>query len=1605
LEGVIATNFIDSGPSIRLSFSKALPASLTNTFADWLKITPGPTNLAAFVSGRSLTLRGAFAGASRYNVAVRAGFPSDETFTLPGTNITALWMPPVAPRLYFPALSQDQSAGGGRGFPLLAVNVRRARLRAKVMDWRTAIHALRGYNSYFLNGREARNAWDRGESYRMVNFNLVPGRTVFDEELEIDSPLDVAKQIDPGWDRILNGRRTAVVFLDAERAGGYPPLGTQSLIQLTDLGLVWKTGKGETSVFVFSLGSGRPVSGATARLFSDENEPLGESVTDSGGVARLVTRTNAAWVAAQLGDDFHALPLGDARAPYTFAFSSPEEQPDEDEAASDPAERRRVMLFSDRKLYRPGEDFHLEALARDWSDGGLGVPGRLTGVLKCLDARSRQFFETNAEFSPDGSWSVSVPLPRASRGWYTAQLRLGSNDYNHTFLAQDFQPDAFEVSLPSKAEFSAGEKIELPLSARYFFGKALSRARVKWSLVAEDAEFRPKGFEEYSFRRAEAGPRFRRGNSSVSLNGAGTLGGGTNFVIAPELPANSTAPGPRSVSLLAEVTDVNQQTISRRLEFVRHSSDFYLGLRQAAKVLTAGTPPKLEVLAAGTDGRPWPQSVAARLTLRSVEWQTVRVRGAGKTARYRSQEALSNVFETSLEVGPVEMPLGPAGDLTGNPVAGLPMLPSGEYLLEVNAADNGGRPVAGSLRFWVAAAAERSWSYRNDLDLALKPDRERYAPGDAAEILVEAPFSGDALVTVERERVLRSFFARLEGNAPSIRVPIETGDAPNVYVSVTLVRGSKDCPRKVKEPEYRAGYCMLTVANPANRLAVTVSPEAPAYRPGQTVAVDVQVAGGRGEGVPGAGVVLYAVDEGVINLAGYEPPDPYGFFHRPLPIGVQTGVSLPFLLTEDPEELRFQNKGYLGGGGGGSRPRKNFLACASWNARLSTDSAGKAVARFPAPDSLTRYRVFAVVYLANRFGAGQSTFEVSKPLILEPALPGFANITDRLVARGVVQNQTGRAGDVIVALKLDGRAAGATPESPLAGRVAVPARGSAVVEFPVLFTETGESKWLWEARFADPGAGDFADAVESRIEVGHIAPVLRDVLASRWTNSAANLLASANPRLLAGRGTITVHLSNTRLSELGEAEARLLQYPYGCVEQTASSLLPWILLGDAPGLAPLLGRDTNEMARAVTAGVARLFTMRTPSGGLGYWPRDKEPMLWGSAYGAMVLTLARRHGALVPKDDYDALLKYLGEELRQSGVEPADFPGCCLALYSLALAGQAEPAYHEKLFFARKNLCDRDRAVLALAVAESRGSPAMIADLLDAVPSPARPERDPFGSDACDVAARLLAWVRFQPKNAMVEKLVGELIRQQKDSHWGTTQGDAWSILALTEYARLVETIQPAEGSLSWEGKPVPYRLNDRTNLFTRVLPVTNAVNASLALFNALSNRVYATVVIEARPDETPEPAQDRGFGLQRRYDRLDDENHPQDLRGLRVGDRVLVTLRLVVRSPARYMVIDDALPSILEAVNPEFNTREGRASGQLSEDGAWWPSDFHELRKDRSLSFANLVGPGEYSWRYVARVRAAGVVTAPSAKAQEMYHPERYGLSGSQTISSEDPP
>ncbi len=1598
-----ATNFVarsglQSGRRLAIEFSKPVSPELNaSNVLDWLTVTPRPSNLVAAVGVSSLTLAAGFQLDEHYRVTVKAGLPAREPVTLAAAVTRAVTFAPLPPRLYLPGFSAEQTSEGARTFALLSVNVPEARLRAKLLDRSTLVHALRGYRSYYRSEDRGGHAF---EPYREVDFNVLPGRTILETNLTLDAAVDETVRSQFNWDDLLGDRRHAALFVAAEQT---PPwnsaratLGSQTLVQLTDLGLFWQNSRSNLWGMVFSYRTGRPVPNAKLSLVTDDNETLDEQVTDANGSAAFALNDRAAWLVAELGDDLRAAEITGNRH-RLYADSSRVSFRYEGPAGDD---HRQVLLFSDRPVYRPGETLHLKALARDVDEAGLRLPAELRGRLTVFDARNRKFHQAEAAFSELGSWNTDVTLPADVRGGYRAELRFGTNQvFRHYFQVQDFRPNAFDVTLKTPPAFRAGERVELPVSARYYFGDEVSRGTLRWTLEAWDAGFRPEGFDYFTFCAQIYPPELGFPVGSVTLQGETYYTRGHAPVLTPEIPLNLPAPQPRTVSVLAELTDLNQQTISQSAWFTRHSSDFYLGLWHGGNVAaTAGQTWPIHVIAVDTAGQSLPAPVEVQIRFERIDWRTVRMQGAGGSLRYRSEPERTLISE---RMARTETPSwnGSRWEIpAATPPAGIVTPPAaGQYLIIVTAKDAGGREVVTAVTEYVAGDAKLAWNYRAPAILDLVPDRTNYLAGETATVLLKAPFSGTAVVSLERDRVTRSFVTNLVGNAPSIQVPLTDADAPATYLSVLLLRGQADSPRRIPEPEYSLGYCPLTVERPATRLNVALTLPATDFRPGETVTVEAVLTDGTGRPAPDAEVTLYAVDEGVLSLTGYEVPDPYGCFYAVRPLAVWANCTLPALLPDDPEALMFQNKGYLIGDGGaaGAALRKNFPACAFWSAALRTDAAGRLKAGFAAPDSLTRYRVIAVAQTPqNQFGRGEASFRVNKPLMLEPAAFAFANLGDRLLARAVVHNRSDQDGEVEVQLDL-GDSARIADAGGSRKRLHLARQSAATVDFPVAFTRAGAARWVWRARFTDPDRAAVTDAVESGFAVHDPAPLLREVHVARSSTPATNLLAHANPQLLEADSEVQVRVSNTRVGELGEAVAHLLHYPYGCAEQTVSSLLPWLVLRDFTNSLPALARPPAETRAAIDRGLNRLLGMQVADGGLAYWPGGHESVLWASAYGGLAFALAQQQGVPVSVESSDRLFKYLAESLGDAGrfSDNEDLSDRCLALWALALADRREPGYHELYFARRDRMSAETRAVFALAVLDSGGDTNLVGELLQ--PKAGLPAQDElwFGCAARELAARLLAWCRFRPASPAVDTLVAELLASQKDGHWATTQGDAWAMLAFADYARRVEgRLEPATGAVAWGAERHDFQLPPVAQTFaTRFVGASNLAAVPLVLENLQSRRLFAQTRLEGRSRVVEQPRQDRGFSLQRHYEIVGDDGAVRDFQNARVGDRVLVTLRLECRQGSHFLAVDDPLPAAFEPLNPEFKSQQTRVGAALSED---WVGDYRELRADRALFFRDFLPPGSYTIRYLARVRAAGTSLAPAAKVEEMYHPERFGLS-----------
>jgi alpha-2-macroglobulin len=682
------------------------------------------------------------------------------------------------------------------------------------------------------------------------------------------------------------------------------------------------------------------------------------------------------------------------------------------------------------------------------------------------------------------------------------------------------------------------------------------------------------------------------------------------------------------------------------------------------------------------------------------------------------------------------------------------------------------------------------------------------------------------------------------------------------------------------------------------------------------------------------------------------------------------------------------------------------------------------------PENLTTFRITAVASARlvdgespGRFGKGDARTTVTAPLVVRAALPRQLRPGDGGELAAIVQNNTGAAGRVEVTAKVVEKPGSqgqvlklmssgtASAELPDGGQVRLPFRVQAQVP--------GAPEFELQAAFTPAGGGaPVHDGVRVPLPVEAERTLTERVAAyGTVTDDTPVAIPVKIPRdVLPGYGGVTIATSSSLLGGLEDAVHALVTYPYGCVEQTSSRLLPLIALGDLLKTYPL---GIDDPRAFVAAGVERLLAMQTREGGFAYWPGGDEVHVYASAYATWVLHLAAKAGYPVPED---ALARAIADlERRVAGTSFANVAvdwgyeagvRLAIALHVLADAGRDVAGPAAELYARRQSLPLFGRAFLLMAM--HRGSPrapevaALAGELrgnLRELPATAHTSEAPrwdlggyFSSDGRSDAIVLMALLRAEPDHPVVVKLARGLLERRIGGAWRNTQENAYALVALTDYARAYESETPDFTARAWVG---PHNVLDVA--FSGREFATRAATTDMVRLVGLSQGTGAT-------DPLPVVLQRQGTG--RLYYRLGAEwapaaaDLPARAQGLTVaralrtragpardavtaGEPAALDITVTSDTRVRYVVVDVPLPAGLEAVSRTLGS--GRRAAVLSGHRGWWVTH-EEQRPGRVVVFADDLPPGTHVHTIDLRATTRGSYAFPPTHAEAMYMPEVYG-------------
>ena len=658
------------------------------------------------------------------------------------------------------------------------------------------------------------------------------------------------------------------------------------------------------------------------------------------------------------------------------------------------------------------------------------------------------------------------------------------------------------------------------------------------------------------------------------------------------------------------------------------------------------------------------------------------------------------------------------------------------------------------------------------------------------------------------------------------------------------------------------------------------------------------------------------------------------------------------------------------------RLRTNFVPVAIWAPALPVDAEGKFSVQVKLPDTLTTYQVYAIALGADgkSFGHAENKFTVSQPVMLTPGTPLFMSVSDRLRLPLTITNNTDSDGTWNVQLE------GA--EAPQ--QVTLKAKSTSTLYFDYTATEEGERKLHWVATAA---AG--SDAVEGVFEVKFPAPVLREShrLVLDEGSEPLKVAALAAPELASStRASIELQLSANPLLHLNECMELTLSTGYGCTERYATSLLPWLLYDRMAPFSPTMAATPAEEARKIVlTGIERLVKCQRKDGGMGFWPSGcyctcNTSSPWASAYAGLVLTIAKDRGYSVPENTMQRLRGYLSNYIKEMRKD-----------------ADVWKAMSPHILYA----CGR-----------TLGDDALITDALKRAMEQ-NTLREQLAADYCEPfhpGACCLPWFHSTRSNASLVFLAN-MHRNKATSHesflkWMRVVGHdyrhatgwdgGWMLIALHEYLRLTPAGNPQATVTLQDGSQLTLG-----NGITAITPAKPATLAELpTVITRTQGTVYVSAKFKAQPEQTDYPGvTEKGLQVTRIYECRNEQGAWVPCTDFKVGDVVRVTLTCAkAEKDLEYFVLEDYLPSNLEAINPRVPSQ---AAGLEWQPWSHW-FDNREFQSHRVRGFCTRwAGRDLLNMSYYARVRRAGSATAPPASAQLMYEPQTYGLSPNTKVIS----
>ncbi|MDD2196327.1 MAG: MG2 domain-containing protein [Bacteroidales bacterium] len=1131
-------------------------------------------------------------------------------------------------------------------------------------------------------------------------------------------------------------------------------------IFLSNIGITAKEADDETKVFVTDIVTGKPLSSVKVSLLDWEGDERTSDISNSQGAVTFNSDYYYYYIKAEKGSQVSVLNKNEMRW-STSGFD-----------VGGVRENRRQskgFIYTERGVYRPGDSINVGFIVRNHDNT---FPGNHPVSISVSDPQYNTIFTQTTSEAIDGLYTFGFATDEnAPTGNYNVRINAGGSQFYHDLKIETVVAEQLKVQIkPLKKQVLWTDKsIDFELNASYLFGAPA--ANLKSEVVIEIHPYTmqfPK-FSEFFFSRSDVEFKsFTQNALKKNLDAEGKLTG--SWVI----PTLGTVPSALKAKIIGKVTEKGGQTNEGWNVVDMHVYPNYVGIKDPSGYgyHTIGQEVKFPVMLTDVSGkRISGKQLEYRIYRNDKQWWYQYDNRRNYQLKYKedSQTYLEASGSVSIQEGPSYIAFTPAEN--------------GHYLIEVS---DGGSGHSASIFFSAYRYGGIPAGDLNEGTLALKSDKDKYKSSDRAKIMLPNPKQGNILVTVEKGREIIDWFWVDPSNSKNdelvIDVPLSKKMLPNAYVTVSVIQPHNQTQND--RPIRMFGIIPIMIEDSDTRIDFTIE-TAENLTPNNDFEVKISTLNQKQ-----AHFTIAVVDEGLLSLTQFRTPNPWREFYKKVGLYIETYDVFSHIISANKGDV-FQTFSIGGADDMDYREsqldpvdgKKRFKPVCMFKGPLSTDDRGRATVKFHMPNYNGAVRIMVVGTNKGSFGSVEKTVPVRSDIIMQPSIPRILKPGDEFTLPVALFRINPKITNAQFKFDTEG------PIEVVGDKIIKVDFGQndeADIKFKVRVKEA-----VGQAKIVLTGVSGSTE-VKSETDIKVVPSSVRVYDKSTEKIEKGQTQSIKVPKVgLDGTNNASLDLNIFPNMDFDHRLKWLIRYPYGCIEQSTSTLFPQLYLKK---MGYFQKDEIAEIDRNLNEGINRLQTYIVSSGGFAYWPGNTTECDWGTNYATHFMIEAKKLGYSVPDYMYNGAINRLKSAARNHSGKLTTRVN---RAFVLALA-QQQPMAEMNLLMENelKNMNSAEKWMLAAAyhLAGAENIRDQILSNTDTVTKEYEPFSYNFGSKYRDDAIILYAAVlmnQLETAELMAKGVAANLSSRE----YLSTQSSGYMLLALGKYFD-VSGISAAQGQI-----------------------------------------------------------------------------------------------------------------------------------------------------------------------------------------------------------------